>query len=164
MITPQGRSLSVKNSPLTPDQNESYSITSSRIGDFSYTKVWRTAQHNLAILLQYITVYGTRQYRGNKTVHWFTESIRRTSQCLQWWDIWYILIVRPYKPTFKGDSDAQGLSNSAYKVNGIQVNLASTSDADNSTLCPRTSFCLGPWEVFKEFSFSAAFGVRLNRT
>jgi len=68
------------------------------------------------------------------------------------------------KPTFKGDSDAQGLSSRAYKVNGIQVNLASTSDADTSPLCPKTSFSLGPWEVFKELSFSSAFGVRLNRT
>jgi len=59
MITPQGRSLSIKNFPLTPDQNESYSITSTRIGAFSYIKVWRTTQHNFAILLQYISVYGT---------------------------------------------------------------------------------------------------------
>jgi hypothetical protein len=68
------------------------------------------------------------------------------------------------RPNFKEDSDAQGLCGRAYKVNGIQVNLASTSDADTSSLCLKTSFSLGPWEVFKEFSFSAAFGVRLNRT
>jgi len=67
------------------------------------------------------------------------------------------------KLTFKGESDAQGLSSRAYKVNVIQVNLASTSDADTSTPCPKTSFCLGFWEVFKEFS-ATAFGFRLSRT
>jgi hypothetical protein len=68
------------------------------------------------------------------------------------------------KSTFKGNSNAQGLSSRAYNVNGIQVNLASTSNADTSSQCPKTSSSFDPWELLKEFSFSAAFGVRLNRT
>ena len=53
------------------------------------------------------------------------------------------------KHTSKGDGDAQGLSSRAYKVNGIQVNLASTSDADTSFLYPKTSFSLGSWKCLR---------------